>query len=327
MAKWQDLTRFEHLGAYDELGTDGRAGEKTRMALDLAVLNIGERRGFLPPVPHAIWTWHMASHIAVHVFEASRTGFLMGCWARSHDDLSLGLVLIDELEARLEAAAIGWTVSTVADQLDAAVLPWDATLHCSHIEYDVAVWSAPTERRHRGVWTATTYQVENVAAILSRIPVERATTGNQPVLATLSNLTVLARAVLDAADGQEVRLPDIAYLVHRALNASLRQERKPVLTNRFAEGAVGAPLDGPESELLVRDTAEQLWRTLTPAQRALVPHLGGSANELAAVAGTSVEAADAAAARLVAELRRACADDRDAADVLLTLRELCNQRP
>ena len=116
MTEWQDLSRYDYSGAYDELGRDGRAGDRTRTVLDLAVLNIGERRGFVPPGPHQVWTYREASRVAVYHYGAGRTGFLVGCWARAHDDDSLLAVVIDELEATMEAAASDWSVEQVADE-------------------------------------------------------------------------------------------------------------------------------------------------------------------------------------------------------------------
>ena len=95
-------------GAYDELATDGRAGELTREVLTEVVLEVAGRRGFVPPAPHLAWGRLVARQHARQDLELLRTGFLMAAWTRAHDEASLRVVLTHEVERQLEVRATGW---------------------------------------------------------------------------------------------------------------------------------------------------------------------------------------------------------------------------
>ncbi|GAB2937536.1 hypothetical protein GCM10027047_37650 [Rhodococcus aerolatus] len=313
------------MGAYDELAADGRAGEETRALLQRVVWDVAGRRGFVPPAPHLAWTWWLAGYVARQELEAFRTGFLMGAWTRAEDDATLTRVLTDELERQLEERATGWTYPELRERLTESVMTADLTLgHDEGDELFPVLWWVPGAAST--TWRADPDALDRVAAVLEGVPVERRTSGDRAVLATQDVLFRLGVAVLTAV-GERVRLDDLAHLVHQRVSARPPREAKPVLTDRFADGASGPQEDGPELGVLVLDTAEQLWRGLTPLERTLVPHLGQPSWELAAATGEDEDEVEAVALGLVERLREAGRDDEHAADVLVALRVLCTQRP
>lgn len=313
------------MGAYEELAAQGRAGEETRALLQQVVWDVVHRRGFLAPRPHQGWSWTVAGYVARQELEAFRTGFLMAAWTRATDDETLTRVLTDEVERALEDRATGWSYVDLRERLDDAVLTLDPSLGQDEGDEGFpAMWwvpdAAPT------TWRAGPADLDRVAARLEGVPVERRASGDRAALATEATLFRLGTTVLEAV-GERVLLDDLAFLVHQRLSGRPRRERKPVLTDRFADGATGPLEDGPESGVLVLDAAEELWRGLTPLERTLVPHLGQPPHELAHASGVGEDEVAPVALGLVERLRRASQDDEHAADVLVALRTLCTQRP
>lgn len=301
------------MGAYDELATTGRAGERTTELLRGLVVDAAQARGVLPPEGHAAWTPDAVDETVARLVGAPGTGFLLTCWARAQDDDSLAAVTADVVGSLLEEAATGWSAAEVARRLDATVLPGDPRL----VRTSAPVgWGLPGQAG----WDAT--QRPAVQAAVVAVPVQ---TRGRAGIASAPVLRALVHAALGAAGGA-MTTAELAGLVVERLAPPRRRPPRPVLVDGVGEAA-SPLLDGPEPGLLVNDTAEEIWASLTPMERSLVPHLGLPVDDLAAVVELPGAMAEVAADGLVERLRAACADDERAVEVLVRLRALCTERP
>jgi hypothetical protein len=301
------------MGAYDELATTGRAGEQTTELLRQLVLATVQARGFVPPAPHAAWTADAVDETVAQLVGAAGTGFLLTCWARAEDDATLAAVTADVVGSLLEEAGTGWSVAEVARRLDAAVLPGDPDLVRTSVPTG---WGLPGQAR----WDPV--RRSEVVAALAAVAVR---TRGRDGVATVPVLRALGHVALRAAGGA-MTTAELAGLVVDRLAPPRRRPPRPLLMDGVGE-SVSPLLDGPEPGLVVNDTAEEIWASLTSLERTLVPHLGLPVAELAAVAELPGAMAEVAADGLVERLRAACADDERAAEVLVRLRVLCTERP
>lgn len=301
------------MGAYDELATTGRAGDQTTGLLRGLVADAVRARGFVPPEGHGGWTPDAVAETVDRLVGAPGTGFLLTCWARAQDDQSLAAVTADVVGSLLEEAATGWSVAEVARRLDATVLPGDPRLVRTA---GPVGWGLPGQSR----WDPSLLPA--VQAALAAVPVD--TRGRAGVV-TVPALVAVVHAALEAGGGAMTTV-ELAGLVVGRLAPTPRRVPRPVLMDGVGE-AVSPLLDGPEPGLVVSDTAEAIWASLTPLERALVPHLGMPVAELAAVVELPGAMAEVAADGLVQRLRLACTDDERAAEVLVRLRALCTERP
>lgn len=301
------------MGAYDELATTGRAGEQTAALLHHLVLDAVATRGFLPPEGHHRWTPAAVDAAVAQLVGVHGTGFLLTCWARATDDETLETVTADVVGSLLEEAATGWSAERLARRLDATVLPDDAGLVRTT---GPDGWGLPGQAR----WDPA--RRVDVVAALAAVPVE--TRGGRGIC-TAPALLALVHAALESAAGATTTAELAGLLVGRLVPPRRRPPR-PVLMDGVGE-SVSPLLDGPEPGLVVNDTAEEIWASLTPLERSLVPHLGLPVDDLAAVVELPGAMAEVAADGLVQRLREACADDERAAEVLVRLRALCTERP
>jgi hypothetical protein len=222
-------------------------------------------------------------------------------------------VTADVVGSLLEESGTGWSVAEVARRLDTAVLPGDPGLVRTSVP---AGWGLPGQVR----WDPVR-RPEVVSALAAVAVRARGRTG----IATVPVLRALGHAALRAAGGA-MTTAELAGLVVDRLAPPRRRPPHPLLMDGVGE-SVSPLLDGPEPGLVVDDTAEEIWASLTSLERTLVPHLGLPVAELAAVVELPGAMAEVAAEGLVERLRAACADDERAAEVLVRLRVLCTERP
>lgn len=94
------------------------------------------------------------------------------------------------------------------------------------------------------------------------------------------------------------------------------------------EGEFADETPGPDFEILIESAAEWVFASLTVAERALVPRLGEApAERVGVLEDTGPAEAEALAASLREKIARAILDDGDAEQVVLTLGNLCRERP
>lgn len=301
------------MGAYDELAKSGRAGPQTTQLLRELVLDAVRTWGFVPPEGRDGWTQGAVDETVMRLVGAPGTGFLLTCWARAEDDDSLADVIADVVSSLLEESAMRWSAAEVARRLDAVVLPGDPRLVRTS---GPAGWGLPAQLR----WDPARRPAVEAALAAVAVPV-RGHTG----IATGPVLLALVHAALTAGAGA-MSTAELAALVAGRLAPTPRRVPRPLLMEGLGE-SVSPALDGPEPGLVVSDTAEEIWASLTPLERSLVPHLGLPVDDLAAVVELPGAMAEVAADGLVRRLREACVDDERAAEVLVRLRVLCTERP
>jgi len=85
---------------------------------------------------------------------------------------------------------------------------------------------------------------------------------------------------------------------------------------------------GPDFEVLIASAAQSVFASLSVKERALVPHLGKTTTERVGVLkDTSCRETEALVASLTEKIRRVVRDDGEAEQVVLTLLDLCRERP
>lgn len=142
--------------------------------------------------------------------------------------------------------------------------------------------------------------------------------------ASLERLVFLAveRFLVDEAQTAE-RTERLARIDQNRAANPLR----PRLVGSFGAGGEVDAVEDPESTVIADSAAEQLWTSLSPSDRALLPHLGEPPSVLATITGTNRQSATESADELAARLRSACANDAQAVEVITRLRALCTERP
>ncbi|RBY81692.1 hypothetical protein DQ238_06615 [Geodermatophilus sp. TF02-6] len=144
-------------------------------------------------------------------------------------------------------------------------------------------------------------------------------------LASDASLVEILRAVLSAATGS-LEVAQLTAVLVRRFPAAVEYTDASLEEQTFE--AAAAPLeDRPDVLLEVSDRAQEVYAQLSPAQRALLPHLDKPNGEQAQILGLGRSQTYAASGKLKAVLVELVPDDGLRAEVTLELYRLCVVNP
>jgi hypothetical protein len=165
---------------------------------------------------------------------------------------------------------------------------------------------------------AAAYSVPDVQAV-------RWTGPRRSPLASDASLVEILRAVLGAAGGS-LEVAQLTAVLVRRFPAVVEYADAALDEQTF--GAAIAPLeDRPDVLLEVSDRAQEVYAQLSPAQRALLPHLDKPVGEQMQILGLGRSQTYAASSKLKAVLVELVPDDGLRAEVTLELYRLCVVNP
>ncbi|WP_127782446.1 hypothetical protein [Rhodococcus sp. X156] len=308
--------------AYDELTVTGRCGPATLALLHRLVSEVTAARTGVTADSSLPSSSAEVERVLAGLLDRRNAGFLLTCWAQAHDEASLERVFRTAITNRLDDQAHAWTQAGVQLRRAESLLPLDArfTRRVSP-GGDVLVGLAGGPE---DTWQGEVDDLERAAvAVLGADDIASAAHATHQASATTDLVRAVLHGILTAAGGP-VPAGKLLTVLRRRFPLPPAKAPKPVLVPSVDTGAT---LPGPEAGVLARDAADEIWQSLSPLDRALVPHLGQPPAELATVAGSSPEQAQAAATDLADRLREACRDDELAFEVLARVRQLCTERP
>lgn len=310
------------LSAFDELATTGQCGDETVALLRSLAAQFTRTHSFPPPPDHDRWSDEAVDDLLAAMFEKKGPAFVLGCFTVATSQGALERLLLAAIRNHLIDEAKGTPRGKLRRRLE-TLLSADPRF----IRTDVMgarSWDLPGRADSR--WDGDSATLQQAAFAVRGVSVRRWNESGPTPRETVEALTTVAHAVLVAAGGA-VRDEDLA----RVIEVRFALLTTPTLVPLVGDGSwidPSAPTEDWPDELVLADaTAEELWTSLSPTERALLPHLGKPDRELAEITETGPKAARAIADALVERLRLALVDDEQHNDVVAFLVQRCVTRP
>jgi hypothetical protein len=305
-----------------ELDSTGACGDETVALLRRLGAQVTRRSSFPPPPGHDGWTDDAVDELLAEMFEAKGPALVLGCFGNATDDGSLERLLLAAIRNFLIDQAKGTDRGKLRRRLE-TLLGADPRFARADIAGSPG-WALVDGPSSPGRGDAAT--LDNAAFAVRGVSIVRWNESGPTPKDTVHALVTVAHAVLTAAGGP-IRDEDMARtLQHRfalltpptliTLSAD-DQWTEPVAPDHLRPDAL------PSTPAEVEARAETVWHSLTPAERALLPHLGGTGPELAAITGTGPKQAKVIAAAVAEKVRLATVDDDERDDVVLCLADWC----
>ncbi|MBK6873556.1 MAG: hypothetical protein IPJ14_07850 [Kineosporiaceae bacterium] len=310
------------MGAYAELEQSGECGPGTLALLRRLGAQVVGTSSFPPPDGHRHWDADAVDDLLADMFARSGRPFLLGCFLKATDDASLERLLLASIRNHLIDQAKTTNRGKLRRRLD-GLLSKDTRFARGSVGGS-AGWAV--QGTIGSPWQGDVEDLHRAAASVRGVAVWRWNESGPTPRATVNALVTVAHAVLTAAGGV-VRDEDLA----RVIEGRFALLAPPITTALSGDDAWADPPapaeDGPEALTVAEIQAEELWDSLSASERALLPHLGAPAEQLAAVLETGPKTANAIAAGLAEKLRTAVSDEELVEDVIAFLLRRCVVRP
>ncbi|MDQ1295995.1 MAG: hypothetical protein QG608_3882 [Actinomycetota bacterium] len=310
------------VGAYAELEQTGVCGPKTLALLCRLGAQVVATSSFPPPDRRHHWDAEAVDDLLTDMFDRSGRSFLMDCFFKATNDASLERLFLASIRNHLIDQAKMTNRGKLRRRLE-GLLTKDARF----VRADVGSsrgWAV--QGASGSPWQGDVGDLDRVAASVRGVAVWRWNESGPTPRTTVNALLTVAHAILTAAGGT-VRDEDLARTIERRF-ALLAPPVTTALSGDDAWADPPAPAeDGPEALVMAESQAEALWASLSADERALVPHLGESPEQLAVCLETGPKAASAIAAALAEKLRAAVFDEDTVEDVIAFLLRWCVIRP
>lgn len=277
-------------------------------------------RSFPPPEGHDRWSDDAVDDLVATMYDAHGRDLVLEAQFTASSQKHLELRLLTVIGNYLKDKAKGTPTGLLRRRLE-TVLGGDERF--VYLPPPPPAWALADGPQTR--WQGDLGELERAALRVAGVRIiGLKPSGPTPRESALA-LRKVSEAVLVHAGGA-VRAQDLAavLIVRFPLIAPLTESS---LEAGGADAVVAAPDEDPETQATVEVRAEELWAALSPTERALVPHLGKTDEEIAAVLQTTPREAKAQKRKLSAQLREASLDDPAADAAILALAELCRERP
>lgn len=310
------------MGAYAELEQCGECGPTTLALLRRLGAYVVSTSSFPPPDGHHRWDADAVDDLLNDMFARSGRPFLLGCFLRANDDASLERLLLASIRNHLIDQAKMTNRGKLRRRLD-GLLSKDTRFARGSVG-GLAGWAV--QRTMGSPWQGDVEDLHGAAANVRGVAVWRWNESGPTPRETVNALVTVAHEVLTAAGGV-VRDEDLARVIERRF-ALLAPPLTTALSGDDVWADPPAPTeDGPEALTVAELQAEELWASLSASERALLPHLGAPAEQLAAVLETGPKTASAIAAGLAAKLRTTMSNEELVEDVIAYLVRRCVVHP
>lgn len=308
------------MGAYQELSDTGRPGEHTCALLRRLGRQVTTASSFPPPEGHHEWTGDAIDDLLGSMFEKRGNALVLGCLTKATDDGSLERLLLKAIRNFLIDEAKGTERGKLRRRLE-TLLGQDSRF----ARLEGHAWRLVNHPPH-AVWQGDITTLHQVASGVRGVVLAKLPPSGPTPKASVRALVTVVHAVLVAADGA-VRDEDLAHV----LEARFALLNTPVTVALVADDGFepSAPTEHePESIVMEsQERAEELWQTLAPLERSLLPHLTKPVEDVMAVAEVGQETAKSLRAALLEKVKRATADDTERESTLRMLLHLCESRP
>lgn len=312
------------LSAYGELLRDGACGPETVGVLRRLAAQVVRTSSFPPPDDHDRWSDEAVDDLLADMFARTKgPAFVIECFVKATDDASLERLLLAAVRNHLIDQAKGTDRGKLRRRL-VTLLSADSRFERVRASGGLDGWGLAG--RGRGRWQGDIEDLHDAAAAVRGVTITRWNEAGPTPRETAGALVSVAYAVLVVAGGV-VRDEDLARVVQTRFGLL----RPPtvvslVFDEPWAEPAAPAE-DGPEAMAVADARAEEIWQSLSMTERSLLPHLGKSAAELAAVLEAGPKAARRIADALAEKLRVATMSDEQLDNVIGFLQQRCVTRP
>jgi hypothetical protein len=307
------------VGAYDELVELGVPGEVTLDMLRKVTHGVVRSNSFPPPTSDG-WTDEAVDDLILRKFGKEKkndTNFVLGCFLKATDEVSLGNLLARSMQNFLIDEAKGTERGKLRRRLE-RLLDEDA-----RFERGTAPSSWALAGSGGAVWQGDVDDLAKAAFTVRGVDITLANwneSGPTPKSTQHALLTV-AEAVLRHAAGA-VRAEDLARVTQQRFPALRALDPQFVSLDEVPPG-MGVSEDADLLAVDIHMTAKAIWQTLSPDERALVPHASKKPTEIAGVLGLPRGQAKAAKEALLERLRVATQDDVQYGEVIAALFALC----
>ena len=312
------------MSAYEELESTGIVGDQTIALLRRLGAQYTRSHSFPPPEGHDRWTDEAVDDLLGELFAEKGPAFVLACLVGASDDASLERLLLAVIGNHLIDQAKKTERGKLRRRLDGLLTGDPRFTRVTAAQAGIAGWTLTG--RATTVTARSPADLQEAACSVRGVSITRWNTAGPTPAGTQHALVTVAEAVLEVAEGV-VRDEDLA----RAIQARFVLISPPKFTELKAgeqrDEPVAHPDDEPQALVEVNDRAEDLWQGLSQTERTLLPHLGNPTANLATLAGTGPEQAQAIADSLREKLRLATIDDAQQEDVVLELLRLCLVRP
>lgn len=310
------------MSAFDEIARRADAGgpETVRLLRQLGA-QVTRTSSFPPPSGYATWSAAAVDDLLADMFSQENRSkvFVLACYLQATDQVSLERLILRSIRNFLIDQAKGTERGKLRRRLD-NVLSKDSRFIRPPDLKGIRAWALLNHLF--GLWQGDLDSLHAAAARVRGYQILRWNSAGKTPRQTVIALTAVCHGVIDHADGS-VRDEDLAKVVERrfALLAPPVFVEMPDGSSAAAAAWVVSG-DEPWTNIGVQSRAEELWMTLSQAERVLLPVLGSSMDERRAATGLGRAATQALGDALADRLRLATVDDEDREEIVLRMVEL-----
>ncbi|HEV2345819.1 MAG TPA: hypothetical protein VGS97_17095 [Actinocrinis sp.] len=311
-------------GAYDELRATGGVGESTLALIRDLAGQVTRTSSFPPPEGYDAWSPEAVDDLLAELFAAKGSGFVLTCFLEATDDGSLERLLLRTIRNFLIDEAKKTERGKLRRRLE-GLLEDDPRFACvPEGQPGAGGWCLAGQSN--APWQGDSAQLDLAAAAVRGVAISRWNTAGPTPRPVKQALLRVAEGVLRAAGGS-VSMAVLTRVVEARIALIA-----PLLVGGVADDQAGMDLleaqtDPPGFEMIVRETAQEIYRVLDARERALLPHLGAPLDDQMQVLELGRAQTRLVADRLAEKIRLMTTADEDRDDIVLELLRLCVVRP
>jgi hypothetical protein len=310
-------------GAYDELQTTGRVGDRALALMRRLARQVTSGSSFPPPEGYSTWTPDALDELLASMFETKGGEVVERCFLEATDESSFERILLATIRNVLIDQAKATTTGKLRRRLDRL------------LDDDPRFAKVPIGEPGAGSWhmrggPVTPWQgdpatLDQAAAAVRGVSITQWNTSGPTPKVVKDALLKVAEGVLRFAAGS-VAITVLTRAVERRFALITPLVVGSMQDEDHADTAV-AEADAPGADLIVRELAQEIYGVLNGTERALLPHLGKPLGEQMQVLELGRAQTRLAGERLAEKLRLMTANDDEREDVVLELLRLCVVQP
>jgi hypothetical protein len=310
-------------GAYDELRTTGEVGESTLALLQSLAGQVTRTASFPPPEGYNSWSPDAVDDFLAELFKVKGSEFVLTCYLEATDVGSLERLLLRTIRNFLIDQAKKTERGKLRRRLDGLLDKDPRFVRVPKGQPGAGGWCLTDQSNPP--WQGDSTQLDLAAASVRGVAITRWNEAGPTPGPEKEALLRVAEGVLRSAGGSvsmavltrvvETRFALIAPLVVGSID------------EESAADFVKAETDPPGLDLIVRETAQEIYYVLSPQERALLPHLAAPLGDQMKVLELGRAQARLVADRLAEKIRLMTAGDEDRDDVVEELLRLCVVQP
>lgn len=316
------------MSAFEEIGrrADANGPETIQLLCELGA-QVTRTSSFPPPSGHATWSAAAVEELVADMFlqENRSKIFVLACYTQATDQPSLERLILRSIRNFLIDQAKGTERGKLRRRLGNLLSKDSRFIRPPELK-GKGIWAWALLNRLFGLWQGDLDALHAAAARVRGYQILSWNSAGKTPRQTITALTDVCHGVIDYADGS-VSDEDLAKVVERrfALLAPPVFVEMPDGSSAAAAASGVVSGDEPWTNLAVQTRAEEIWATLSPEERALLPLLGSNMDERRAATGLGRAATQALGDALADRLRLATVDDDDREEIVLRMVDLAAQ--